>query len=276
MSIESPQNERTLLLNVLQTARDYVTDILELDRRISECENAISAHISWGEAGKTREFYRKRTGITLTVCLAPIIFFLFMVTLGSVSFIDGNGLNRDVPTYFTLVALFTVGVCAVIFLIYRLIENIAIQKKIDSFIKEWHTTGVQKLNDLNAQRAALLVEKRDLIGNKAAATLRLLPPKYIYLEAIDYFVDVIINMRADSIKEAVNLYEEHLHRERMETTQHQIAEQQGKILRVQQENQAILNSFGHSLDAMADSTRNMSADTQTLVDLAMIQYLKQK
>ena len=82
-------------------------------------------------------------------------------------------------------------------------------------------------------------------------------------------------MRADSMKEAVNLYEEHLHRMRLEASQKQIAEQQERILQIQQENQAILNSVGDSVNDMRASLRDISVDMNTqkwLTYLSMINY----
>lgn len=54
------------------------------------------------------------------------------------------------------------------------------------------------------------------------------PPKYFYPIAIDYFVEVISNGRADTLKEAMNLFEEQLHRWKIEdmTKSAMIAQQQ--------------------------------------------------
>ena len=124
---------------------------------------------------------------------------------------------------------------------------------------------------MNRQKNELIAQRKDLIRNKAMATLSLLPPKYIYLAAIDYFIDVVTNMRADTIKEAVNLYEEHLHRQRMEAAQNKLNEQQDKILQLQQENRVILDSIGQSTDIF---NQRIASDVHTLEELAMIQYLK--
>ena len=44
---------------------------------------------------------------------------------------------------------------------------------------------------------------------------------YLYDDAVNYCTEVANNMRADSVKEAINLYEENLYRIRMEDLQRQ-------------------------------------------------------
>lgn len=55
-----------------------------------------------------------------------------------------------------------------------------------------------------------------------------IPPVYFYPIAIDYFIEVLSNGRADTFKEAMNLYEEQLHRWKIEdmTKSSMIAQQQ--------------------------------------------------
>ena len=54
------------------------------------------------------------------------------------------------------------------------------------------------------------------------------PSNYFYPIAIDYFIEVLSNGRAESFKEAMNLYEEQLHRWKIEdmTKTTMIAQQQ--------------------------------------------------
>lgn len=47
------------------------------------------------------------------------------------------------------------------------------------------------------------------------------PQMYLYDDAVSYCIELANNMRADSVKEAINLYEENLHRIRMEDLQRQ-------------------------------------------------------
>ena len=56
------------------------------------------------------------------------------------------------------------------------------------------------------------------------------PCDYCYIEAAEFFLNAVKNSRADSIKEAVNLYEETNHRQRLEENQQQMLQQQKKNL----------------------------------------------
>ena len=52
------------------------------------------------------------------------------------------------------------------------------------------------------------------------------PPDYQYIEAVRFFQKALLNRRADSLKEAINLYEDYLYKQNMtETVRQQHAEQ---------------------------------------------------
>lgn len=56
--------------------------------------------------------------------------------------------------------------------------------------------------------------------------------------------------------------------------QNKLAEQQAKMLQLQGENQAILNSISQSAQSANLSAQRIESDVHTLETLAMIQYLK--
>lgn len=268
MAETSTGNERKLLLKILYTGRDYVTDILALEKEIEDKDQEIAAHENWGAERSKKSFYRN-SGSEICFCIlafiANLVFWFTLFTsdveLPFLSY-DGSGWN---------VVCFILAVGIIICFLYMQYQRISAKKACSAFTKEWEISGIQTLADMNRQKNELIGQRKDLIRSKAMATLSLLPPKYIYLAAIDYFIDVVTNMRADTIKEAVNLYEEHLHRQRMEAAQNKLNEQQDKILQLQQENRVILDSIGQSTDIF---NQRIASDVHTLEELAMIQYLK--
>ena len=268
MSEASAVEERKLLLKILYTGRDYITDILALQKEIEDKDQEIAAHEKWGVERREKSFYRS-LGSDICFCVMAFIanfgvwFALFSsgVELPFLSY-DGDGWN---------VICFILAVGGIICFLYLQYQSASAKKACSDFTREWEISGIQKLDDINKQKSELIAKRKDLVRNKAVATLSLLPPKYIYLEAIDYFIDVVTNMRADTIKEAVNLYEEHLHRQRMEAAQNKLMEQQDKVLQLQQENKAILDSISQSIDV---SNQRIASDVHTLEELAMIQYLR--
>lgn len=69
--------------------------------------------------------------------------------------------------------------------------------------------------------------------------LATLPRDYRYYDAVAFFESALANGRADSMKEAINLYEEHIHRMNMELNGRQMLEQsrmQGVMLANIEEN----------------------------------------
>lgn len=52
------------------------------------------------------------------------------------------------------------------------------------------------------------------------------PQDYCTLDAVEFFISVVTNYRASNIQEMVNLYEDHLHKCRMEEGQQQMLKQQ--------------------------------------------------
>ena len=69
----------------------------------------------------------------------------------------------------------------------------------------------------NSQQDAIL-DKIDEVYNKSCIA-GIYPQKYLFSDAVEYCYTLIEDMRADSIKEAINLYEEIMFRERIEQSQ---------------------------------------------------------
>lgn len=71
------------------------------------------------------------------------------------------------------------------------------------------------------------------IANENREVINAIPRDYRYYDAVAFFENALANGRADSMKEAVNLYETHLHQMRLENANQQmlfINEQQSKMM----------------------------------------------
>jgi len=77
---------------------------------------------------------------------------------------------------------------------------------------------VQKHDELKIRLEDIIQEKKEIIS--------IIPEKYRYPLAANFFAEVLENGRADSMKEAMNLYEEQLHRWKMENKMEQILKNQ--------------------------------------------------
>ena len=66
--------------------------------------------------------------------------------------------------------------------------------------------------------------------NELRERIQFIPPSYCYSDALRYFVRAYMDGKVDNVKEAMNSYDEYMHRMNMEQGQHMIMRQQGQIL----------------------------------------------
>ena len=65
---------------------------------------------------------------------------------------------------------------------------------------------------------------RQQLINSLSNNIGIIPPKYRTLMAVQFIYESLSNMRAETMKEAINLYEEQLHRWKMEASQQRMEE----------------------------------------------------
>jgi hypothetical protein len=78
--------------------------------------------------------------------------------------------------------------------------------------------AIKRSGELQKRIEVIIHEKKEIIS--------IIPEKYRYPLAVNFFAEVLENGRADSMKEAMNLYEEQLHRWKMENKMEQILKNQ--------------------------------------------------
>lgn len=101
------------------------------------------------------------------------------------------------------------------FLVYYCVKKIrSIQ-----LAKEGVSNAIDKLN----QRQLIILDHIDKIYNESSIA-GIYPQKYLFPDAIEYCYTLINDMRADSIKEAINLYEDIMYKERIEKSQREATE----------------------------------------------------
>ena len=79
-----------------------------------------------------------------------------------------------------------------------------------------------EIEQLNCQQHELLSKIDKLYGESLISGLY--PQKYLFPDAIEYCYTLIDDMRADSIKEAINLYEDIMYKERLEKSQREVTQ----------------------------------------------------
>ncbi len=124
-----------------------------------------------------------------------------------------------------LVALKPATPAAVAVMLLGILAGILVGRKVHKRIaaKGQETTPedqtlIRRLDDLSAEFSAITQRNQALIDA--------IPRDYRNYEAVRFFEQALSNGRAESMKEAMNLYEEHLHRMTMEHNSNLVLQQQ--------------------------------------------------
>ncbi|MGN0485249.1 MAG: hypothetical protein ACI4HI_17050 [Lachnospiraceae bacterium] len=122
----------------------------------------------------------------------------------------------------------------------------------------------QQNKSVNQKIDATLLELAKVQEEYAKNCASWFPKNYCCVAAVDSFIYNIENYRADNLKEAVNLYEEELHRRRMEDSQKKILDSQNAMLN----NQRQMIDQQNYANILAQSSLNAQRDTNAqLADL---------
>ncbi len=93
--------------------------------------------------------------------------------------------------------------------------------------------------EMLAQECETLHSAYEKEMKKACDNAEFIPPDYRYLSAIESFYKYVNNRRADNLRQAMNLYEEEMHRLRLENTQEAMLRESKKQSSLQAQNLAV-------------------------------------
>lgn len=109
------------------------------------------------------------------------------------------------------------GIIVIPWLIGLIIGTIIVLKK-DKRCKEKATRRILELED----EIKVLEQKNETEIRGLFPEIQIVPSNYRYVIAVQYIVESFQNRRADTLKEAINLYEEQLHRWKLENASEQM------------------------------------------------------
>lgn len=186
--------------------------------------------------------------------------------------------NKSMKTWIIIIAVLGVGECILNLTkvnIWGLI--FAVLKTVVAYfvVKVIYNTMNKKIDreneQINTNNGALQVQEQEVINDLQQVQIAYrekvsswYPEKYCFVEAAEFFCDAIKNYRADSIKEAINLYENTLHQRRVEDNQKQAIKQQklNNLLAV-----GSLAMQGAQLGEMSRQSAAMNESNKTLRDI---------
>ncbi|MCI9101459.1 MAG: hypothetical protein HFH58_16835 [Lachnospiraceae bacterium] len=92
---------------------------------------------------------------------------------------------------------------------------------------------------------------------------KLIPEEYFDSESVQYFIKMLDDGRADRYKEVINLYEEHLHRERVENMQMQSLTLQGENLRETRQLSQNVKAQSEQLQKQTEYMKKIAKNTKS-------------
>lgn len=126
------------------------------------------------------------------------------------------------------------------------------------FIQSRHTKKTKKYYDKKISgiqaEINLLQSETQFIYESNSHLFSFIPEYYRYPIAITYFYQALINGRADSLKEAINLFEEQLHRWKIENYQQQ-------LLEIQNQQKVYLEKINHNSKVAAAASTIAAINT---------------
>lgn len=206
------QSQRQQLIKNLQKSLDMIYRLANKQEEIEEEEKKIP------QIEQQANAMDNGCGtIFVTLFSGVLVFSLTFFIL------DSNGMIESLDPIKNLTSLLIVFLVPIIYVIVMLkCVTLPNNKKKKQKAQEYLETELPKQQKIIQQKKD---ELEALVNSEQAAILvETIPEDYASVDAVSSFILYIKNQRADSLKEAINLYEEELHRQQMiEMQQEQLA-----------------------------------------------------
>lgn len=228
------QNERNYFINIFQKS---LNPLKEIDN-LAITKNNIGIAIN-----NLNTKINKKKNISTLIIISLIIGACFAFEI-SCKITDKIYYNKPETTNETIIkslmtytSIITIVVAIIIVILYFLIKNLY-----SNFIIK------PKINRLMWQINEIDSQINDIINNNIEV-FKNIPPKYCYYFSVNYMLETMINQRSDSLKEAINIYEDQIHKWNMENYQQQICE-------INRQHQFALQNINVKLRAINQNTKN--------------------
>ena len=184
----------------------------ELKQKINNAKHRFREDKDRGEG--------KFTALSIVSILGLIGFGFFFIAALIAFFVEYESVTAsDYPLL--IVPLIVIALCITVLVILNAREN-AHDKK---FKNIYQTTVQPQIDAANAELANLENAVNEFVA-KNIHLIEFLPVKYRDIQAVTFMFCAVSDGRADSLKEAINLYEEQLHRWKLENAAQRAAEMQ--------------------------------------------------
>lgn len=216
-------NEKQKLIYDLETCRNFILESISLTeelkkqkKKIQSAEKDVNRYSSEKASSESAEFSLiVPLALTLLLTLiSPIILFIAELVIEIVSgyrFMPLDGKLLDIKTYLIVAAIaFVISLILHVITVKKLRDDLPLYTNLLDNAVSSHTEEIQKYNSM--------LEKMGALSTSPANQLikDLIPQDYLSIDAIDKFLFFLKNGHADTLKEALKLYDEYQHRQKLE------------------------------------------------------------
>lgn len=204
-------------------------------------------------AKKKQEMAEEISGVQVLIVLSiipvAIILFLICSKLGEGTW-DGIAGTISYGSIYCLIA----------YLIYKFIGIFtSASKEIEA--DKWYN---EQITPLNQKENKFLKEFKDYCeSDEFIFVQKIIPEEYFDSESVQYFIKMLKNGRADTYKEVINLYEEHVHRKKMENMQIHGLKLQGENLEETRQLAQNVKAQNEQLQKQTEYMKEISKNTQS-------------
>lgn len=197
------------LYNKLIVALGYCKEDHRLTSEINEITETVD--------GAKEEFFAEREKKKATVLTAGSVISMINILVGI--FIVAGVINKSV--FFSILsAVVFVG----LFILSRKLTKI--YRQYDAKTEEKWKNFIDVENAVVVRHLGELCVAREKFRKEFGEFVEFIPAKYRNLQAVSYFLTMVQDERADSMKEAMRMYDEQLHRWKMENSAARTAQAQ--------------------------------------------------
>lgn len=225
----------------VSVAFNYFMTLRQYDERIATCNNNISHE---------RQLYENKKNLSkpLKILMGVLIYLgvigILAIIVSKEIFVSGKGLDSEDA------AVLKVGVVSIVlfiaWMVFYTIKKIRAKKYLSD-------VALPKINTYQKQ-LGIAKQEKTAYQTQENKCLNMIPEDYRDIYCVAYFYKVMSEGRADSLKESFNLYEEYLHRLRMENKMEKLLAYQDEILSAAED---IYNELSYISDEVSSINSKM-------------------
>ena len=246
-------------LNVTNHLEKFVTDQEQLDDEKVKAEN------------KYNEIYNEMTTPQLLAGLFGLGIFIYVIVIS----INSPNDDYNFISFLVTEAFFFGGYCAIYMKLIKPIILLATDKNRTQNALNYYEPKIAEIHKKESDLMVLV--QRYMESNEFKKARDLIPEEYFDSTSISYILKLLNDRRADSYKEALNLYEDYLYKENMKQMQMQQIQLQNDTLnqtkQLANDVNAHMQNQEQYMQNISKSMQSMSKDMRTTVKAVKLNTL---